>query len=213
MRNAHPYPLPAHAIDDYRHPADWHGLHHARRHGGEILAGNGYIAIRARKGAWLDEEFQPATAEFLSRFGKLPWACFEALADCWRPLDSQRGRIFERGQLGLWIESRQGIRLSPTPVWLVNRGRFRLSLIQRVAMLPRAEVFTGHADPSAPLFFRFSGGIGMIAHDRRLDSHSAELFPPARDLWSGEILPTPRRPKPSFVMPGKPWPPPDLSEY
>jgi hypothetical protein len=207
MKNAHPYPLPIYVLEDFRHPAEWHGLHLARRHGGETLAGNGYMALRVRKGAWIDSDFPPASAEFLSRFGKLPWTEFDRLPDSWRPLDSQRGRIFDRGLLGLWLKEK----IAPTPVWQVGtHARVRLSMLQRMAMLPRAEIYTGHADKSWPAFFRFSGGVGIIAHDPRLTMHSGVLFPPARDHWSGDILPERRGPRPSFALPN--WPPADTSD-
>lgn len=184
MKQSHPYPLPLHALDDFRHPAEWHLFHHSRLHAGEVLAGNGYVALRATKGAWLDSDHQPATAEYLGRFSKLPWARWGQLVDDWRPLDAHRGRIFERAQHGLWLDGR----LAPSPVWAVNEIRVRLSLLQVVARLPRAEVYCGSWNADDPLWFRFSGGIGLIARDARLTMHSFEIYGPARDSWNGERL-------------------------
>jgi hypothetical protein len=206
MRHAFPFPLPAAALDEFRHPADWHGLHRVLRHEREVLVGNGYVAVRCTKGAWIDSDFPPASAEVLGRFGKLPWARFGKLTGTWRDLDAQRGRIFHHGRLGLWLKGR----LAPTPVWRINERLVRLSILQLVAMLPRVELFTGMQDLSEPVFFRFSGGQGIIALDKKLTIASAELFPPARDMWTGERLPERRGPKPSFALPG--WPPVDLSE-
>jgi hypothetical protein len=206
MKHAFPYPLPALALDEFRHPEEWHGLHRIVRHEDEVLTGNGYVAVRCRKGAWLPQDFPHASAEVLGRFGKLPWGRFGKLPDVWRDLDAQRGRIFHHGRIELWHKGR----LAPTPVWRVNDRLARLSLLQLVTMLPRVEIFTGAQDREDPLFFRFSGGVGILALDRKLTLASADLFPPARDLWSGERLPERRVPRPSFALPN--WPPVDLSE-
>ena len=205
-----PFPLPASALSDFVHPAEWHMLHHARRYGDEVLAGNGYVALRAVKGMWLPGDHAPASAEFLSRFGKLPWGRWDDLEDDWRALDSQRGRIFERAAHSVWLDEK----VAPSPVWMVNEVRVRLSLLQLVARLPRAEVYTGRTDRQDPLFVRFSGGKALIAADPRLTLHSCELFPGARDIWSGERIRTRRTTFRGAAFGGEManWPPPDSSE-
>lgn len=209
MSKAHPYPLPVHALDDFTHPADWHLFRHARRHADEILAGNGYAALRATRGRWLDGEFPPATCEFLGRFGKLPWGKFPTGRDEeWRMMDYRRGDLFRSAQIGLWRDGK----LTPSPVWSCNEKRVRLSLLQLVANLPRAEVFVGAQDRDDPLWFRFSGGIAAIAMDARLTISSGEIWGPARDQWSGERLRSQGRPKfqgsPSKIN----WPPVDRTD-
>lgn len=208
MNHAYPYPLPEHALADFCHPQDWHLLHKPRRWDGCLVAANGYLAIKANRGAWIEEEFPLATAEFIGRIGKLPWARFP-MDDTWRPLDNQRGVVFRYARHGLWLHGR----LAPSPVWAVNEVRVRLSLLQQVAMLPRCEVFTGKQDIEDPLWFRFSGGMGIIARDPNLTMHSFELFGPERDLWSGERVKRSYSPRPTFAQPGRNWPPVDTSEH
>jgi hypothetical protein len=208
-RNAFPFPLPAMALDEFRHPAEWHLFHRACRHGGEVLAGNGYLALRAMKGNWLDDEFPAASAEFLSRFGKLPWDRFKGLPDAWEALDRQRGRIFERARHGQWLDGKA----APSPVWEINgKVRVRLSHLQVVAMLPRAEVYVGHADKTDPLFVKFSGGLAMIAADARLERHTGVLFAPRTCCLTKETLRREDRPRPRLVQPGVVWPPVDTTE-
>lgn len=209
MRNAFPFPLPVEALDEFRHPAEWHLFHRAARHGGEVLAGNGYVALRARKGNWLDTDFPAASAEFLGRFGRLPWDRFKGLPDAWESLDRQRGRIFEGGRIFPWLKGA----VAPSPVWEINgRVRVRLSHLQVVAMLPRAEVYVGVADRTDPLFIKFSGGLAMIAADRKLTSHTRDLFAPRRCCITKEELRRDERPRPRLEQPGVVWPPVDLSD-
>jgi hypothetical protein len=185
MRNRHPYPLPADALADYCHPQPGHALYLPARYEREILAANGYLALRAHRGAWIDSEFRPASPDFLARFNRLPWHKWPEIAasTTWRALDDERAMIFERAPHGLWLAGK----LAPSPIWEVNQIRVRLSLLQAVAMLPRAEVFTGPTRATGPLWFRFSGGYGCIAHDERLTLHSRALFAPARDCFTGAV--------------------------
>lgn len=208
MNRRFPYPMPLHALDEFRHPADWHGLHHARRHEDEVLAGNGYVAIRVRKGMWLESDHESASAEFLGRWGKLPWSRFDKLQDEWRGFDSVTLKLFAKGQIGFWLRDTP----APTPIWRVNETLLvRLSLLQLVSRLPRCECFTGPQSVGENLYFRFSGGIGIIPPDRRLTLASGEIFPAARDMWSGERYQ--RRPQFQGVESHlKDWPPVDTSD-
>lgn len=209
MRNAHPYPLPLHALDEFVHPEDWHLFRHARRHDGEILAGNGYVALRASRGRWIDAEFPAASCEFLGRFGKLPWQRWpDGRDEEWRMMDDRRGDLFRNGEIALWLQGK----LAPTPVWLCNEKRVRLSLLQLMARLPRAEVFVGSQDAEDPVWIRFSGGRAAIAMDARLTISSREIFGPARDHWSGERLRSQGRPKFQGSRNYMNWPPADTSE-
>lgn len=202
-----PYPLPEHALAEFCHPAEDHPLHLPRRWDGCLVAANGYLAIKANRGAWIEEEHPVANGRFVMRMSKLPWARFP-MGEDWRPVDSQRGTIFRHGRHGLWLKGR----LAPSPVWMVNELRVRLGLLQLVALLPRVEVFTGRQDIIDPLWFRFSGGTGCIARDPKLTMHSFELFGPERDLFTGERVKQRNAPKPSFPMPSGTWPPADTSE-
>lgn len=203
-RKSHPYPLPAHALETFRRPHPAHALHGIHRHDGELLVGNGYVAVRAHRGLWMPSEYPEAAGEFLERFGALPWE--RPLAGPWRALDEASAALWRRGEIGMW----DGDRLAASPVWLVVDTLVRLSVLQLVARLPRAEVLVGNADREDPMFFRFAGGRGIIARDRRLTQWSFHLWPPRHDCLTGERLERETRPKPCFSLPG--WPPPDCAE-
>lgn len=208
MRERFPFPLRMHVLDEFRHPADWHGLHHARRHNGEVLAGNGYVAIRVARGMWLDSDHEAASAEFLGRWGKLPWKRFETLQDDWRGMDTVTLKLFAKGMIQFWLQGKP----APTPIWRVNETLLvRLSLLQLISRLPRCDCYTGPQSVGEHLYFRFSGGIGIIPADRRMTMASGEIFPANRDMWSGERYK--RRPQPIGVESHlKNWPPADTSE-
>jgi hypothetical protein len=173
MKQSYPYPLPAHALEDYCHPLAGSGLEAPRRWEGEVVAANGYVALRAARGCWLDEDYAPADAEFAARLGKIPWQAYPG-GEAWQALDLQRGEIFRYAPHGLWLKGR----LAPSPVWQVCGIRVRLSLLQIIARLPRCEVHGGPQNRTEPLWFRFSGGRGCIAQDARLVMHSRELYLP-----------------------------------
>lgn len=209
---SYPYPLPEYALSDFCHPATGHPLGSALRHEGEILAGNGYVALRATRGHWIHEEFPIAPADYLERFGALPWE--RPLVGPWRLLSDAGPVMWRRGQIGFWHgpngQSERPWRPAPNPIWRVGDAVVRLSLLQLVARLPRVEVYTGAQDNLEPLFFRFSGGRGMIAHDPRLSNWSYHLFAPQTDCLTGERVAPATGPKPSWPLPG--WPPVDKSE-
>lgn len=198
------YPLPEFALVDFCHPAAGHVFARACRHDGEILAGNGYVALRAARGWWVYDEFPPAGEEFLARFEALPWG--RAPGGPWRALDDARGALYRRGALRLW----DGARVAPSPVWRVGDCVVRLSALQLVARLPRAEIHTGLADRDDPLFFRFSGGRGIIARDPLLVLWDYHLWEPSHDCLSGERIPADNTPRPNFALPG--WPPPECAD-
>lgn len=183
MRNAYPYPLPLHALQDFAHPDPQHQLGEPVLQHGQAYAGNGFIAIRAHKGAWLDCHIRPASPEIFARFMKLPWADIERRAKetTWKAADDQRGTIYQRARIKPWL----GAQLAPSPIWAVNETPVRLSLLQMAAMLPRCEFFTG-TGAQAGLYFRFSGGLGIIPRDRSTAPITRNLFTPNRNTWSGE---------------------------
>lgn len=211
---AFPYPLPLEALEDFCHPVAGSVFAKPRKHEGETLVGNTHLALRIRKGTWLDSEISAAeeSAEFVRRMGGLDWnAPFESPE--WRYLADVKARLFPKGSapVGLWLEGKTG----PSPVVMVaGRFRARLSVLQLVARLPRVEVYTGAADPTKPLWLRFSGGYGLIARHAALDvtPPSFSIFEPQRHHETGEVL---RRPPKAFqgLKPsGSPWPPVDTSD-
>lgn len=181
---------------------------------GEVWAANGYLAIRCNRGAWIDSEFPEAWTDFRTRVEGLPWARWDALRDDWRALDAVRGTLFRKASLGLWLETKRGWTLAPSPVVLVCGGiPCRLSMLQLIARLPRCEVYTGPCDRSDPLWFRFSGGRGLIAHDRLLTTPPAfSVFEPRRDCLSGQRVERQKMPPPRLRQPGVDWPPADMTD-
>lgn len=202
MRRTHPYPLPCYALDEFIHPAAGHVLGCARRHEGEVLAGNGYVAIRCTRGRWLAEDWPEAGAGFLERFESLAWDSVPA--GPWRAL-ADVAMWFPRDGAGLpW----SGCGLAQSPAWRVGEAVVRVALLALVARLPRSEVVAG-TDREDALHFRFSGGCGMIAHDPRLAAVAVErwVLQSDADCLTGERVERSTTPKPSFSLPG--WPPPE----
>jgi hypothetical protein len=146
---------------------------------GEMGAANGYLAIRIERGRWMPEDF-PLLAEdaALARFLALPWgAAPDAQSAEWRALDDVRGDIYRNAPISPWTDKHKP---TPCPVWKVGGGFLaRLSHLQLLARLPRIEIYAGEMSAARPLYFRFTAGRGMIAQDRRLTTHSRELFKPA----------------------------------
>jgi hypothetical protein len=209
MTKSYPFPLPYYALADYCHPSAEHLFGQPVRHGREILCGNGYLALRCHKGQWFDDDFAAPAADFLRRFEALPWGRLVNYAQeaKWRALDEVRGYVFRRGPVEPWLNGR----CAPSPVWRVAGYTVaRLSHLQRIAALPRAELYCGLLSPQCPVFFRFSGGVGILAHDKRLSVSSGSLFAPHADPLTGQLSPAVRQPKPSFALPG--WPPPEAQD-
>jgi len=196
---AYPYPLTDGVLEDFRHPDSRNSLYPVVRCEGDLLAANGYVAIRCYRGLWFTEEYPEAGAKYLERFDSLPWD--RPIVGDWRALDEARGMIWKRGTVGMWLRGT----LAPSPVWRVVDSVCRLSVLQLVARLPKAEVFTGLTDPGEPVFFRFSGGRGIIAAETRLAEWSFHLWPPWHDALTGQRVERERARRPSFSLPG--WPP------
>lgn len=220
-RTAFKYPLPSEALNLFCHPVSRHHLSRPMRMDGEVVAANGYVAIRCQRGAWIDSEFPEAWTDFRSRVERLPWARMAHLKDDWRALDDVRGTLFRRAPIGLWIDdARDAGRLSPSPVvWVAGGILVRLSMLQLIARLPRCEIYTGTMNTDDPLWFRFSGGRGLIARDTKLTSPAAfTVFEPMRDCLTGERVERQKTPKPNFGTPPPPepalegWPPPTAED-
>lgn len=211
MKESFPYPLPEYALGEFCSPVAGSVFDAPARVGSEIVAANGFLAIRAHRGGWIDSEFAEARPEFVTRFGKLPWGRWDGLGDDWRTLDRQT--MMRRGEIGLWLKGKP----APSPVWRVGNVQVRLSMLQLIARLPRAEVqWTGDRD--TPLFFRFSGGRGMVARDERLALWSYALFQPTVDPLTGDVVKSASGAKPNFGTPPPPepalddWPPVDATK-
>ena len=204
-----PHPIQIGVMDHFCRPLPEHVLAYPRWHQGNVLAASGWFAIRATRGLWMRDgtDFPAADAPFLTRFNKLPWHRFEKLTvdeTNWQPLHD--ARLFRHGPLALWLNGRP----SPSPVWRVaEKHLVRLSHLQLAGRLPRCEIFTGPADREDPLFFRFSGGTGIIARDETLTSPSHSVFTPHRH-HDGTRMRRRLVPAPSLALPN--WPPPPCDD-
>lgn len=190
MKNAWHYPLPLKALDEYCHPSASSVFHTPRHHrpDTETLAGNGYLAIRVERGGWTGQELEAADEQFLRRFDKIPWGRWKYLDQSrWVSLDQYRSSIYKRGQIGPFLSRKGGTYLMNSPVWMVNLVKVRLSLLQIVAKLPRPEIYAGSIDSDSPLWFRFNGGRGAIARDKRLQKWSREILKPKFDRLDGKL--------------------------
>lgn len=203
------YPLPEHALAEFCCAAAG-VLSRPMRHHGEMIAANGYVALRAHRGAWLEREHPEATPEFMARINALPWDRYQKLLDDdWRPLAEARGHLYRRGRMGVLRDGTA--RMAPSPVWLVGHVLVRLTLLQLIDRLPRCEVWTGNGGPGQPLWFRFTGGRGAVAADARLRESSFSIFQPVFNEWTGTFQKSRPASQPSvrLTMPGNPWPPPE----
>ena len=72
MKN-YPYPITSGVLDYFRHPDDRNSLHGVVRNEDELLAANGYVAIRCYRGLWVLSEYPKAGGKYLERFDSLPW--------------------------------------------------------------------------------------------------------------------------------------------
>lgn len=208
MKSDFPYPLTECALPEFCNPALGHVLSKPVRDAAEIIAGNGFVVLRAHRGRWLDSDFPRASAAFLERINKIPWGRFESLSDDrWRDLCGVRQMIDRRGSIGFWQDGTA--KVSPSPVWRVGSVYVRLSLLQLIARLPRVAV-AWTEDLDSPLWFRFTGGRGAVAHDRRLTLSSFSIFQPLVDPM-GRIVSPEKAPAPTWGF--KNWPPQDQSEY
>lgn len=203
MRNF-PYPLPLHALAEFCHPAPASILSRPVSHGGETLVGNGHLALRIRKGQWMDSEHAAASAAYLERFERLPWD-FAPTALEWHCLDDVRGTLFRGAAIGFWFNGEP----APCPVvWVAETIRVRLSLLQLIARLPRAEICARLGE----LLIRFSGGIGIAPAARALNDRQIafSIFAPERCPMDGHVMG--KHVEVRLTQPGVNWPPVDMTD-
>lgn len=175
----HPFghPLPAAALAYFCHPSRPGFTAPVRHPDGTIHAASGYIALRARRGYWLDSDFQPASAEFRERVDRLPWGGFNHAGKHgeWQDLDSVRGRLFRFGVLPLWHGPRT--HTADKIVIIAGAPAFPLAILQLLARLPKAEVCVSGTTVHGPVLFRFAGGEGILpCHFRDIASVPAPVF-------------------------------------
>jgi hypothetical protein len=213
-RNYFPFPLQLGALDWFCHPRPGHVFERPAWWDGEAVAGNGYIALRAHRGHWMASDFPAAEGEFLERCEALGWDRFEGLTEDWMNFDDVRGHLYRHAPIYPWTEAGK---CAPSPVWRVG-GAFlgRLSHLQLIARLPRCEVHVGRIGPDSPMLFRFSGGRGMLAADKRLTISSFSIFEPMRHEDGARVGKRMVAP-PGWVNPApskfEGWPPADETEF
>lgn len=176
-----PFPLQLGALEEFCHPRESHVFARPTYHDGQALAGNGYMLLRVHKGLWMESDFEEPPAGFLTRFMAAPWDGASRNPENWQSMDEIKGDLFRFGVRGMWL----GERCAPSPVWRLGASFLaRQSHLQLIARLPRCEVFvvTGSA-----LHFRFSGGMGILAQDKRLTEFSYSVFAP-RYTYDGNLI-------------------------
>jgi hypothetical protein len=201
-RPAFPFPIQLGALEEFRHPEPGHQLSRAGWYEGEALAANGFMAIRVRRGNFMESDFPEPEPGFWLRFLKLPWTKFENLADDWHEFYDVGRFLYSSATIEPWKDGR----CAPSPVWRVGPGFLaRKSHLQLIAKLPRCEVHVGTLQAGEPMLFRFSGGIGMLAADARLTESSFEIFQNRYDYDGMKIAR--KSPGPCVLPPQKPtWP-------
>lgn len=192
-----PNPLDEATLAAFCHPCI-HALSRPALVGSEVIAANGYIALRAHRGRWLDSDFDAPSPEHHARIQRLNWDAFDSLdPGKWDKLDDVRGQIYRTATISFWATNAENVptgRPSATPIWKVGKAApVRLSLLQLIARLPRCEVYTGPQTPTQPLYFRCTGARGIIAVDPRLEIHSWHLFAHATyDAMADRVVDRPR---------------------
>lgn len=205
-----PHPLPPDALRLFCRPTEGDPLHSpVHTLDGTILAGNGYVAVKATSGHWHTTDFPLASPAVLHRFGGLPWARLAAVAadkhsgHLWLRLDDIRSQI-HRAPVIRMLRADGG--LSHSPIVTLNSQPVFLSFIQAIARLPGAEFFVGnHID--GPLFFRGSRWSAIIpahAGGARLPS-SRDYFRPPTDAITRDPIARELHPRPNFGLTA--WPP------
>jgi len=216
-KNPFPYPLQLGALECFCHPADGHLFSATAFYAGQALATNGYIAIRADRGLWMESDFVPAPDGFLTRFLGLPWGDVSAVpAAEWRAMDEVRAHLFKFGPRELWKNNRA----ADSPVVRVGpQFLARLSHLQLLARLPRCEVVSPSGRATA-MVFRFAGGQGILGASKKFVEQETEaaftIFKERYCPVDGTLLK--RSPQPNFSLrpppPEEPpfpdWPPAEV---
>jgi hypothetical protein len=211
------FPLRAGDIACFCHPDPTHDLAQPHFIDGDLSAGNGYLAIKATRGLWLESDFTPAPYEAKERISNLPWHNVpEADHPEWRKLDDIRGILYQYGSIHPWTDKHKP---TPSPVWRVAQQHLiRLSHLQLIARLPAAQIYCGHLTATSPAFVRFNGGSLIIPLNRSLQAYSRDIFAPSYDVFTGERKTRYVPPKTSYVPKPIPepaiedWPPTDTTE-
>jgi len=212
------FPISAGDISLFCHPSPDSGLDRPHYLDGDLHAGNGFIAIRARRGLWMESDFDKAPYEFMERLSNLPWNGFpDSKSPEWRSLDDIRGTIYKYATVSLWND--QGKR-QPSPIWRIGGAQYiRLSHLQLIARLPGAKVYAGPLTKTSPIYITYNGGTVLLPLEMGIcKGASFDIFAPTFDRFDNTRQKLHTGPRPSFVPPPAPepaiedWPPIDTSE-
>jgi hypothetical protein len=167
------FPIPTEALEAFSHPDadDVLGQPYRMDDGpGSVLAGNGHVAIKAYRGWFHEDDFQPVPEAVVERIAKLPWSWITAPENRptdWRALDDVRGDLYDTAPIELFTKADGKWRLAPTPgVRIADRAIVPLSILQQIARLPKAELLMVNLRLDQPVAFRFAGGMGVIGCHR-----------------------------------------------
>jgi len=215
MKSDFPYPLQVGTLEEFTHPAEAHAYHHPLPAGTVTYAANGYVALRCHSGMWTASDFPVPAADALARLQALPWHVFDKVDDqCeWRPLDDIKPLLLRYGSIHPWMKGRP----APSPVVMVaEKWRIRLSHLQLISRLPKAEILIG---PAYHIAFRFSGGTGLVPWDEKISGmygfspfalpYSFAVLSPPKAQYDGVVIPRRKKPPIPLQWSGmKEWPPP-----
>jgi hypothetical protein len=212
------HPLTEWDVRQFTHPDPSDSLHRVHINAaGQILAANGTVALRVENGRWLPADFTPAPPAVLDRLAKLPWEKFpvDAPPEQWRAMDEAIPALF-RFQFDPVFERKAGTpprwKFFPSvPVRVADGPDVALGILQLISRLPRAELHVEGLRRESPVFFRFTGGAGVIAYRRTGDMFRFSIFKPQRD-HNHRIIERRSAPKPRFPHSGPQWPPKDESD-
>lgn len=153
-------------IDDLRqftHPRPDHVFHVPFLWQDGLAACNGHMLILASRGLWLEKEHPEPAGEALERLQKIHIPDYTAPpADSWVSLGDHSYDILRKpSPKPIWSDNHK---LRYSPLWLIA-GEFlaRLSFLQIIARLPRAEICLHLIRAQSPLPFRYTGGRGLLA--------------------------------------------------
>lgn len=184
MKTPFRFPLLAGDVASFCHPSPMHELHEPHILDGDLVAGNGFLAIKAARGRWMASDFTPAAEGFICRLARLPWGTFPPDDGEWRALDDVRGHLFRFATHSVWRDNHT---LAPSPVWEIGgQHNIRLSHLQHLSRLPQCEVYAGAQCRDSPAYFRYNGGRVIVPTDQRLTTHSFSIFAPRYDIFTGQ---------------------------
>jgi len=204
------HPLPPDALRLFCHPSPGHDLAQpVHTADGTVLAGNGYVALKANAGHWHATDYPAASPGQLHRFSSLPWPKLAAAAadprlrHRWLFLDDIRADVFRPAHLRMIAPA--GV-IFTSPIVAIAGQPILLSILQSIARLPGAEFFADQ-DVTAPLYFRGTQWTAIVPARSGGASFpvSREYFRPPADPITGERIARDRHPRPNFGLTG--WPP------